>query len=360
MFDQNLIAWDTSKVKTFHGLFFETSFNYDISPWNISNVASLNYMFLGAAAFNQVLCWDLTGKVTSGMFSSSPGSASTTAAKCSCIAGEYYDTNASVCSACSSGYISYGQTESCLDCSSGHSSLDGTACLTFQPTVSPLPTVMPPTPAPSPAPVQVPTRAPTTTPAYGTCFSQESTASVLLPGSRFAKNLPLYKLDAGTRVLAADSNNMKTYAKVMKVHHIPASEPYLAIRVAMESKHFSTPQAHVLNPFTNKFVHADHTDRSTAKHLRVTTHHTFPVCHEQKLIPAHALKVGDCLHTAGGRGKVESIVPSPATKKDVTYTLVMEDSIDLVSIGGVFTKAKPAHNLPSKSLIRGSKHVFVK
>jgi hypothetical protein len=84
------------------------------------------------------------------------------------------------------------------------------------------------------------------------------------------------------------------------------------------------------------------------------------VCHEQKLITAHALKVGECLHTSGGRGKVESIVPSPATKKDVTYTLVMEDSIDLVSIGGVFTKAKPAHNLPSKSLIRGSKHVFVK
>jgi len=127
LFDQNLIAWDTSKVKSFHGLFFETSFNYDISPWNISNVVSMNYMFAGATAFNQVLCWDLTGKVTSGMFGSSSGSASTTAAKCSCEAGEFYESNATACSLCPAGSISYGQADSCIDCTSGSSSFDGTA-----------------------------------------------------------------------------------------------------------------------------------------------------------------------------------------------------------------------------------------
>jgi len=187
-------------------------------------------------------------------------------------------------------------------------------------------------PSPTPAPL-------------GTCFSQESTVSALLPGAQSAKSLPLSKLEAGTRVLAADKNKMKVYAKVAGVHHSPASESYLEIHVVPESKGFSTPQTHVLNPYTNKFVHADHTERSSSKHLRVTTHHTFPVCHDKKnrVLPAHSLKVGDCLLTFGGRGIIKSIAPSSITKKDNTYTLVLQDNIDMVAVGGVFTRAKAEH-----------------
>jgi len=192
----------------------------------------------------------------------------------------------------------------------------------------------------------------------GTCFSQESTVSALLPGAQSAKSLPLSKLEAGTRVLAADNKKMKLYAKVAGVHHSPASESYLEIHVVPETKGFSTPQTHVLNPYTNKYVHADHTGRFASKHLRVTTHHTFPVCHDKKnrILPAHALKVGDCLLTFGGRGIIKSIASSAVTKKDNTYTLVLQDNIDMVAIGGVFTRAKAEHSGLMKSLKSGTTH----
>jgi len=206
---------------------------------------------------------------------------------------------------------------------------------------------------PSPTAFQ-PTPPPVVAPYEGVCFSRDSTVSALMHGSQSAKSIPISKLKAGTLVLAADAKNKKVFTKVLDVRHSPASEPYLEIHVAMDSKVFSTPQTHVINPYTKKLVHADHSDGSSSKHLRVTRHHTFPVCHEQKLVPALALKVGDCLHTAGGRGKVTSIAPSPITKSDVTYTLVLDEGIDKVAVGGVFTQAMPEHLAQPKSTLRGS------
>lgn len=209
---------------------------------------------------------------------------------------------------------------------------------------TPSPTIFQPTPSPLVAPYE------------GVCFSKDSTVSALMYGSESAKTIPLSKLKAGTLVLAADANNKKVYAKVVEVRHSPASEPYLEIHVAMDSKLFATPQTHVMNPYTKKLVHADHSDGSGSKHLRVTRHHTFPVCHEQKVVPALALKVGDCLHTAGGRGKVTSVVPSPIKKSDVTYTLVLDEGIDKVAVGGIFTHTLPEHIAQPKSTLRGSSH----
>jgi hypothetical protein len=153
-------------------------------------------------------------------------------------------------------------------------------------------------------------------------------------------------------VLAVDANKKKIYAKVMVVYRSPASEPYLHIRVRFNSKHHSTA---VLSPSKKTAMHEDHTARSATKHLRVTGHHMFPVCHERKLLPALALKVGDCLLTSGGRGKVESIALSPITKEDVTYTVVLQGHIDLIAIGDVFTRAKPEHATTKTSMLRGSK-----
>jgi hypothetical protein len=36
-----------------------TAFNVDISDWNVSSVDYLYFMFYGATAFEQTLCWDL-------------------------------------------------------------------------------------------------------------------------------------------------------------------------------------------------------------------------------------------------------------------------------------------------------------
>jgi len=138
----------------------------------------------------------------------------------------------------------------------------------------------------------------------------------------------------------------------MVVHRSPASEPYVHIRVWIDSKHHSTL---VLSPSKKTAMHEDHTARSATKHLRVTGHHMFPVCHERKLLPALALKVGDCLLTSGGRGKVESIALSPITKEDVTYTVVLQGHIDLIAIGDVFTRAKPEHATTKTNMLRGSK-----
>ena len=58
--------------------------------WNVGSVTNMLQMFIYAYAFNLVLCWDLsTVTTTSYMFKGSSGSASTSAAKCSCAAGTY-------------------------------------------------------------------------------------------------------------------------------------------------------------------------------------------------------------------------------------------------------------------------------
>jgi hypothetical protein len=67
--------------------------------------------------------------------------------------------------------------------------------------------------------------------------------------------------------------------------------------------------------------------------LRVTRHHTFSVCLARKPLSALALKVGDCLHTSGGRGKVESTARRPATKEDKVYMVMLRGSNGAVHKG---------------------------
>jgi hypothetical protein len=130
-------------------------YNFDLSAWDLSSATNINYIFTDATNFNQVLCWDLSSIAsTTGMFAQSSGSANTTAAKCSCVAGEYHDGSA--CVSCSSGSISFGKTESCVACSSGFSDEARMTCLsapTPVPTVSFLPTTsIPPTAVPTAVP----------------------------------------------------------------------------------------------------------------------------------------------------------------------------------------------------------------
>ena len=67
-FNQPLAVWDTSAATIIHGMFYDTPFNQDISPWIITSVTSAEYMFTLNTAFNQVLCWDMTGILTTQMF----------------------------------------------------------------------------------------------------------------------------------------------------------------------------------------------------------------------------------------------------------------------------------------------------
>jgi len=280
-----------------------TSFNIDLSPWDISSVTYMYYMFSGATAFNQVLCWSTSGKVPTNMFASSSGSASTSAAKCACVAGEYYTGTA--CATCASGYVSYGKTEACVACASGYTSnVDHTACVD-QPD---------PTALPAPAPTALPAPMPTSIPAEGTCYSQSSTVSVMLGKS--LGTLAVSEVIPGHRVLAASSKHKWALSKVVAVNKSPATSPYLDIKVNSKNKDNAVLQA--------------------------TEFHTVATCAGDH-VPANQLKLGDCLLTVHGHSEIVSITPTPATTKDMTYTLVVEGETDRIFVGGILTHAKPEH-----------------
>nr|WP_321405754.1 BspA family leucine-rich repeat surface protein [uncultured Carboxylicivirga sp.] len=53
-FNQNISSWDVSNVTSMSRMFRDaTEFNQDISNWDVSNVQDMRWMFLGASNFNQ-------------------------------------------------------------------------------------------------------------------------------------------------------------------------------------------------------------------------------------------------------------------------------------------------------------------
>jgi surface protein len=61
-FNQDLSAWDVGSVTNMVAMFLgATSFNQDLSTWDVSKVGNMNSMFLGASSFNQNLsAWDVS------------------------------------------------------------------------------------------------------------------------------------------------------------------------------------------------------------------------------------------------------------------------------------------------------------
>ena len=61
-FNQDLSSWDVSNVTSMSVMFYNaTSFNGDISTWDVSNVTSMGGMFSGATSFNgDISSWDVS------------------------------------------------------------------------------------------------------------------------------------------------------------------------------------------------------------------------------------------------------------------------------------------------------------
>ena len=56
-FKADISEWDVSKVANMQGMFIRaTSFNSDISKWDVSKVTVMNMMFYQASSFSQTLC----------------------------------------------------------------------------------------------------------------------------------------------------------------------------------------------------------------------------------------------------------------------------------------------------------------
>ena len=61
-FNQDLSSWDVSKVTNMYGMFADaSSFNQDLSSWDVSKVTNMYNMFADASSFNQDLSsWDIS------------------------------------------------------------------------------------------------------------------------------------------------------------------------------------------------------------------------------------------------------------------------------------------------------------
>ena len=67
-FNINISQWDTSKATSMSAMFASTAFNQDIGNWDVSSVTDMRFMFRNATAFNQ----DLSGWCVQSNFGSAP------------------------------------------------------------------------------------------------------------------------------------------------------------------------------------------------------------------------------------------------------------------------------------------------
>ena len=61
-FNGDVSTWDVSSVTDMNSMFqYAKAFNQPLAAWDVSSVTDMEYMFKNAKAFNQVLCWDMSG-----------------------------------------------------------------------------------------------------------------------------------------------------------------------------------------------------------------------------------------------------------------------------------------------------------
>jgi hypothetical protein len=163
------------------------------------------------------------------------------------------------------------------------------------------------------------TATPTTITEEGTCYSSDSTAARLAANGNH-EQIPLSELKEGQRILALDQHFKPIFAKVLSAPHSPAKEPYIEIKTS---------------------------GKASSSVLKASPHHFFPLCGKGKkgAVRAKDIQRYDCLHTVHGQELVQSVQHVATTRADMTFSLKMASSVDMVAIGGIFTHAKADHAL---------------
>ena len=59
-FNGDISNWDVSKVETMESMFAESKFNGDISKWDVSNVWDMDYMFANSKFNQDISKWDVS------------------------------------------------------------------------------------------------------------------------------------------------------------------------------------------------------------------------------------------------------------------------------------------------------------
>ena len=155
---------------------------------------------------------------------------------------------------------------------------------------------------------------------YSTCQSSMSTVTRQSVLDGRTEQVPLTEVKIGDKLLAANHVGQTFFDEVVGLPSSPSDTAFVNVTVRQPDGEATT--------------------------LRVTPHHTVAVCSAKKggeVKEARKIKAGECVLTASGKGRVESVKTTAATEGESTFTVELKGHTELLVVDGILTHAKPEH-----------------
>ena len=93
------------------------------------------------------------------------------------------------------------------------------------------------------------------------------------------------------------------------------------------------------SPTTAPYLETKVGSKKSGQVFRATELRTLVSCDGEHVSTSHP-DLDNCLRTAHGNSAIVSVMPTPASKSDMTYTVLVEGKTDLIYVGGILTHAK--------------------